>query len=44
MVFKTEDEGLYLAQHQYWLEMMKHAIQSEKNLAQQETSQQGATA
>lgn len=41
---KTEDEGLYLAQHQYWLEMMKHAIQSEKNLAQQETPQQGATA
>jgi hypothetical protein len=23
---KTEDEGLYLAQHQYWLDMMKNAI------------------
>ena len=30
---KTEDEGLYLAQHQYWLKTMKHAIASEKELA-----------
>ena len=30
---KTEDEGLYLAQHQYWLKTMKHAISAEKELA-----------
>lgn len=41
---KTEDEGLYLAQHQYWLEVMKNAIQSEKQLAQQETCMQGEIA
>ncbi len=32
---KTEDEGLYLAQHQYWLKTMKHAIASEKEIADQ---------
>lgn len=31
---KTEDEGLYVAQHQYWLDMMKTAIQKEKQLAE----------
>jgi benzoate/toluate 1,2-dioxygenase alpha subunit len=41
---KTEDEGLYLAQHQYWLEVMKHAIQSEKQLAQKEVNTQGEVA
>jgi benzoate/toluate 1,2-dioxygenase alpha subunit len=30
---KTEDEGLYLAQHQYWLTSMKNAIAIEKRLA-----------
>jgi benzoate/toluate 1,2-dioxygenase alpha subunit len=30
---KTEDEGLYLSQHQYWLTTMKHAIATEKQLA-----------
>ena len=32
---KTEDEGLYLAQHQYWLTEVKKAIQAEKALAEQ---------
>jgi len=32
---KTEDEGLYLAQHQYWLHTMKHAIVAEKQIAAQ---------
>ena len=32
---KTEDEGLYLAQHQYWLTEVKKAIASEKALAEQ---------
>ncbi|MEX7479447.1 benzoate 1,2-dioxygenase large subunit, partial [Acinetobacter baumannii] len=32
---KTEDEGLYLAQHQYWLKTMKHAIATEKEIADQ---------
>ncbi|MGL5143812.1 MAG: hypothetical protein ACRC7A_02810, partial [Acinetobacter junii] len=31
---KTEDEGLYLAQHQYWLKSMKNAIATEKKLAE----------
>ena len=31
---KTEDEGLYVAQHQYWIDMMKTAIQKEKQLAE----------
>jgi benzoate/toluate 1,2-dioxygenase alpha subunit len=30
---KTEDEGLYLAQHEHWLHLMKEAITSEKELA-----------
>ena len=30
---KTEDEGLYLAQHEHWLHLMKDAITSEKELA-----------
>ena len=29
------DVGLYLAQHQYWLKTMKHAIASEKEIADQ---------
>ena len=29
---KTEDEGLYLAQHQHWLRTMQQAIISEKSL------------
>ena len=33
---KTEDEGLYLAQHQYWLKQMKKAIQAEKELVDQQ--------
>lgn len=37
---KTEDEGLYLAQHQYWLKTMKQAIAAEKDFA----SSQGETA
>ena len=32
---KTEDEGLYLAQHQHWLHEMKKAIAAEKVLADQ---------
>lgn len=32
---KTEDEGLYLAQHQHWLEEMKRAIKAEQALAEQ---------
>jgi benzoate/toluate 1,2-dioxygenase alpha subunit len=31
---KTEDEGLYLAQHQHWLQAMQQAIACEKKLAQ----------
>ncbi|WP_228153963.1 hypothetical protein, partial [Acinetobacter sp. AKBS16] len=27
--------GLYLAQHQYWLKTMKHAIATEKEIADQ---------
>ncbi|WP_286832190.1 hypothetical protein, partial [Acinetobacter sp. UBA3132] len=30
---KTEDEGLYLAQHQYWLELIKKGIATEKEIA-----------
>ena len=33
---KTEDEGLYLAQHQHWLATMKHAIAVEKAIADEE--------
>ena len=33
---KTEDEGLYLAQHQHWLATMKHAITVEKAIADEE--------
>ena len=33
---KTEDEGLYLAQHQYWLSSIKRAIAREKELAGQQ--------
>ncbi|WII95440.1 benzoate 1,2-dioxygenase large subunit [Moraxella haemolytica] len=29
---KTEDEGLYLAQHEHWIEMMKRAISNERKL------------
>lgn len=29
---KTEDEGLYLAQHEHWVEVMQQAIASEKAL------------
>jgi benzoate/toluate 1,2-dioxygenase alpha subunit len=32
---KTEDEGLYLAQHQHWMKEMKRAIATEKALANQ---------
>ncbi|MCQ8902470.1 benzoate 1,2-dioxygenase large subunit, partial [Acinetobacter baumannii] len=32
---ETEEEGLYLVQHQYWLKTMKHAIASEKEIADQ---------
>ena len=41
---KTEDEGLYLAQHQYWLKTMKHAIAEEKELAEQVANEQGDVA
>ena len=27
---KTEDEGLYVAQHQYWLEQMRKAVAAEQ--------------
>ena len=27
---KTEDEGLYVMQHQYWVEVMKKAILAEQ--------------
>ena len=30
---KTEDEGLYLAQHEFWLKLMKKAIAAEKEIA-----------
>ncbi|MEG2266264.1 MAG: SRPBCC family protein, partial [Acinetobacter sp.] len=30
---KTEDEGLYLSQHQYWLELIKKGIATEKEIA-----------
>ena len=30
---KTEDEGLYLAQHQHWLELIKQGIATEKEIA-----------
>lgn len=33
---KTEDEGLYLAQHEHWVEMMKKAIATERQLEQGE--------
>ncbi|MFA9486211.1 MULTISPECIES: benzoate 1,2-dioxygenase large subunit [unclassified Moraxella] len=32
---KTEDEGLYLTQHEHWLEVMKKAIATEQKLAEQ---------
>ena len=41
---KTEDEGLYLAQHQYWLHSMKKAIQAEKELAEIEAQSMGEIA
>ena len=41
---KTEDEGLYLAQHQYWLKTMKHAIAAEKELAELASTVEGETA
>jgi benzoate/toluate 1,2-dioxygenase alpha subunit len=28
---KTEDEGLYIGQHEYWLETMKKAYAAEKS-------------
>ena len=31
---KTEDEGLYVAQHSYWLEQMKKAVAAEQQAAQ----------
>lgn len=31
---KTEDEGLYVAQHSYWLEQMKKAMAAEQQAAQ----------
>jgi benzoate/toluate 1,2-dioxygenase alpha subunit len=31
---KTEDEGLYVAQHSYWLEQMHKALQAEQAQAQ----------
>ncbi|MBL8452373.1 MAG: benzoate 1,2-dioxygenase large subunit, partial [Zoogloea sp.] len=31
---KTEDEGLYVIQHQYWLEAMKKAAEAEQKGAQ----------
>lgn len=37
---RTEDEGLYLAQHQHWMKTMKQAIASEKELAQREAQSQ----
>lgn len=30
---KTEDEGLYVAQHTYWLEQMKKALAAEEAAA-----------
>ena len=41
---KTEDEGLYLAQHQHWLDMMKIAIANEKALAVETANEQGEVA
>ena len=38
------DEGLYLAQHQYWLHSMKKAIQAEKELAKTEAAAMGEIA
>ena len=38
---KTEDEGLYLAQHEHWLQEMKRAIAAEQELAELNTSEQG---
>lgn len=32
---KTEDEGLYVAQHTYWLEQMKKALAAEQQAAKQ---------
>ena len=29
---KTEDEGLYVVQHEYWLETMKKAILAEQEI------------
>lgn len=36
---KTEDEGLYLAQHEHWVAMMTQAIQKEQALASAETTE-----
>jgi len=41
---KTEDEGLYLAQHQHWLDMMKIAIANEKALSVETANEQGEVA
>jgi benzoate/toluate 1,2-dioxygenase alpha subunit len=30
---KTEDEGLYIGQHEYWLDAMKHAVAAEQRQA-----------
>ena len=38
---KTEDEGLYLAQHEHWLNMMKKGIAAEQDLAELNASEQG---
>ncbi len=38
---KTEDEGLYLSQHEHWLQEMKRGIAAEQELDQLNTAEQG---
>lgn len=39
---RSEDEGLYICQHQYWLDVMQAAVEQEKKLLEAEQQEVGA--